>query len=456
MLMATLPFQLSITNSLKDNQAETVNCVSLLRAIADRREVYSGLWNSREVVIKIFLDKLSAKRHLKREWRRLTQLKNREVNCPQPLFFGKIEKGDWAIVVEKIIGCSSALDVFEKASSKSEKLDLLIMIAKELAKQHSKGVLQRDLHFGNFLLKQNRIYTIDPAQIYFSNGEIGKKKSLSQLAKLASCLGDDEKEAVSKLCEDYMGERGWPLESLDRGWFSKHLTALKKRGVRRGLKKFMRTSRRYVKIKDTGFTGMIDRCFCEVSEPFDFIKQIDVLMDSGEILKKGNTSYVSRLNRDGKDIVIKRYNHKGIAHSLRHTIKVSRGRRNWLNGHRLAFLDITAAKPLAFIEQRKGPLLWKSYIVTEFIEGQSLYSFLKDESIDRKQKSEMIAKIEKLLNKMSKYNIAHGDMKHSNILISADEPVLIDLDGMRVYKWGWLCRRKQARDAKRFMDCRLH
>ena len=75
---------------------------------------------------------------------------------------------------------------------------------------------------------------------------------------------------------------------------------------------------------------------------------------------------------------------------------------------------------------------------------------MKDDNIDRKQKSEMIAKVEKLLNKMSKYNIAHGDMKHSNVLISTDKPVLIDLDGMRVYKWGWLCRIKQAGDVKRF------
>ena len=88
---------------------------------------------------------------------------------------------------------------------------------------------------------------------------------------------------------------------------------------------------------------------------------------------------------NGKDIVVKRYNHKGFIHSLRHTIKNSRARRGWLHGHRLGMLGIATPKPLAYIEQLKEKLIWKSYLVTEYVEGQKLYDFLQNSNTTKEQ-----------------------------------------------------------------------
>jgi len=66
---------------------------------------------------------------------------------------------------------------------------------------------------------------------------------------------------------------------------------------------------------------VFNRAFCQEAKPFDFIEKIDALMDKGQIFKNGDTSYVSRLTWNDKDVVVKRYNHRGFIHSLRHTIK---------------------------------------------------------------------------------------------------------------------------------------
>ncbi|GAJ12526.1 unnamed protein product, partial [marine sediment metagenome] len=181
-------------------------------------------------------------------------------------------------------------------------------------------------------------------------------------------------------------------------------------------------------------------------------EQIDALMDGGEVLKDGNTCYVCRLTWNGKDVVVKRYNHKGVVHSLRHTIKRSRARQGWLHAHRLGMLHIATPRPLAYIEQLKGLIVWKSYLVTEHVEGQKLDCFLRDEDISQEQRSDTTRRVMELLEKLGKYRITHGDLKHSNLLITEDGPVLIDLDAMVVHKIGWISAWKGRTYVSRFKE----
>jgi tRNA A-37 threonylcarbamoyl transferase component Bud32 len=192
---------------------------------------------------------------------------------------------------------------------------------------------------------------------------------------------------------------------------------------------------------------VIDKDFCSETELPDLIRQMDSLMNNGQIFKNGNTCYVSRINWNGKDIVVKRYNHKGLIHSLRHTIKGARAKRCWLNGHRLLMLGIATPKPLAFIEEYHGLLVWKSYLITEYVQGQMLYDFLRDRDVSEEQRLKVTQQIRELLDKLEKHRIVHGDLKHTNILISEGNPVLTDLDAMQIYAFGSIYKIKRAKDS---------
>jgi tRNA A-37 threonylcarbamoyl transferase component Bud32 len=283
----------------------------------------------------------------------------------------------------------------------------------------------------------------------FLRGEVDKKTGISQLAMLANYLQDSDTESIEKLCQEYFNCRSWQPDKSDRAIIQKKITAHQKKGINKGLKKYLRTSKRNLRIKTERYIAVFDRDFCLGTKPLDLVKQIDGLMDKGEILKKGNTCYVSRLTWNGNDVVVKRYNHKGFIHSLRHTIKRSRARQGWLHAHRLRMLQIPTPKPLAYIEQHKYRLLWQSYLVTEYVEGQKLYDFLRDSNITEEQHSMVIKQIYELLDKLGKYRITHGDLKHTNILVTDKEPVVTDLDEMRVHKFKWLYRIYRAADT----DC---
>ena len=447
--MTEPPFQLLIDCAFPKNKRRSLACTKLLRTIPGRRQVYEAVWNGQSVIVKLFSHITSARRHLKREWRGLRELQRRQLSSPEPLFYGKTENGDWAIVMEKIVGSSTALEVFNEKTDLEEKLDLLILVCRELAKQHQKGVLQKDLHLGNFLVAGD-LFAVDPGRMKFLSREPTRKESISQLASLAACLPEDHTESIRRLCEEYASARNWHFDKPDEAMLWKQLTVQKKTAVKKGLKKCLRTSKRYLKLKADRYLAVFGRDFCQGADPLDFIKQIDMLMNEGQILKNGNTCYVSHLRWNGKDVVVKRYNNKGLVHSVRHTIKRSRARRGWLHGHRLGMLNIPTPKPLAYIEQRRGPLVWTSYLATEYIEGKNLYSFLTDDSVTEPQRCGVVEQIEELLDKLGKYRIVHGDLKRPNILITANGVTLTDLDAMRVHKWNWTYRIRQHKDLLRF------
>ena len=448
--MTEFPFQLLIKRNLPKEQTESLTCTALLRTVAGSRDVYDARWNSRAVIVKIFSHKIRAGRHLKKEWRGLNILRSRGLSCPEPLFVGQTETGQRSMVVEKIGDSSTILDAFNKTSEPAEKLDLLVPVCRELAKQHSKGVLQRDLHLGNFLLTAGKVFALDAGQMRFLRREAGRKNSISQVAMLARYLPDGETESAINLFEEYFKARQWRPGKLDNQFFQKQLIVQRRRSIRRGLKKCLRTAKRQLRIKTDGWVGVFDRGFCRNAKPVDFIEKVDALMDAGEILKDGRSSYVSRISWNGKDVVVKRYNHKGLTHSLRHTIKRSRARRGWLYGHQLLMLNIATPKPLAYIEQRKGPLVWRSYLVTEYTAGQKLYDFLRDDNISEKQRLEAIKQVTESLERLGRHRISHGDLKHTNILITDKGPVLTDLDGMKVHKWNRTYKLRQTKDIRHF------
>lgn len=426
-------------------------CTDLFRIIPGRRAIYDALWNDRSVVAKVFSHKIRARRHLRKEWQGLIQLQRRGLSSPKPLFYGRTEDGQWTIVLEKIAESATILDVLNETTEKLKELDLLVRVCRELANQHSKGVLQKDLHLGNFLLAGDRIYALDPGQMQFFRRQVPRKKSISQLALLVCSLPTSDIKSARVICEEYFEVRGWHFGKSDEALLQKQLAVYRKRGIRRGLKKSLRTSKRHLKITNKQYSAVFEKGFCLESEPLDFIGRLDALMDGGQVLKDGNTCYVSRLSWNGNDVVVKRYNNKGFIHSLRHTIKRSRARWGWLHGHRLGMLNIATPKPLAYIEQRRGLLVEKSYLVTQYINGRSLYEFLRDDNVAQEQRLVVIQLIKNLLDKLAKYHITHGDLKHSNILITETGPVLTDLDGMTVHSWELLYRNKRARDIERFI-----
>lgn len=198
------------------------------------------------------------------------------------------------------------------------------------------------------------------------------------------------------------------------------------------------------------YVGVLAKGFCPEGQIPGFVKAIDTLMDKGEVLKKDATSYVSRISFNGHDTVVKRYNHKGFIHSLRHTVKGCRARRCWHCANRLAELRIATAESFGYFEHRKMNLVWESYLIVEYICGRTLSDLLNDSTTDNAHKAVIMKNVRHLIDELGKHRITHGDLKHTNILITNTGIILADLDGMRTNKCNWIHNIRLNRDLARF------
>ncbi|GJL83352.1 MAG: hypothetical protein DHS20C01_29860 [marine bacterium B5-7] len=168
-------------------------------------------------------------------------------------------------------------------------------------------------------------------------------------------------------------------------------------------------------------------------------------------LKDDGTTTVGITSRDGRRLVIKRYNTKNAWHFLRRSIRRSRAQNCFEFGLELARNDIATAPVVGFVETRAGPLRGRSWLITEYVEGSQCLSYVLDNA-NQRQAAEIAARLEREFVKLASLNITHGDMKASNFILRENRfPVLIDLDGMRHHRNDSTYAAAHQRDLERFM-----
>lgn len=178
----------------------------------------------------------------------------------------------------------------------------------------------------------------------------------------------------------------------------------------------------------------------------------DSTIVAGKLLKHDATTTLALIQLGEITAVLKRYNAKSFWHRLRRAIKASRAANCWNAAQELLRLDFSTPRPIAIIEKRYGWLRGDAYYLMEYLPGDLLSEIFKDDNpLDAKQQSIMAATI-RLLKRLARHKISHGDLKATNILVvSKDKIALLDLDAMRQHRCAWLNRRAQARDWRRFL-----
>ncbi len=194
---------------------------------------------------------------------------------------------------------------------------------------------------------------------------------------------------------------------------------------------------------------MIDRDFCAPEEFADLARELDRHMAGGRIMKdihNSRSTGVSRVSLLGRDVMVKRYNHKSLAHSVGRTIEGSRAKWSWFRSHVLQAVGIASPRPLALVDICRGPLVWKSYMLYEYVPGRGLDCVLKDDNVQQEELDATARRVHTLLSSLWDRHITHGDLKLQNILLGSETATLIDIDQTRVHLNERLFRAAQKKD----------
>lgn len=185
-----------------------------------------------------------------------------------------------------------------------------------------------------------------------------------------------------------------------------------------------------------------------------FLIDPDITLSQPEtkVLKNGNTSTVWLTSVGEYKLVVKRYNIKGILHALKRALRQSRAAISWKNAHRLEYYGIGTGPPVALIEERFGPLRKRAYFISEWVEGEDCIRFFAANRANPDKEARAIETIANLFAKFAELKISHGDMKGTNIILTANSFAVIDLDSLLEHRTHSGFMRRFRRDIRRFME----
>jgi len=436
-----------------DDETLSVCCTEVVRSLPAKRLTCFGVWNSRPVVVKIFLDAIHAKRHWERERAGVAAMNRFGLQTPSLLFAGRLSAGRaFALGFERLLDARDFAAEWRQCADDTRRIRLLSQAAGAIAAQHQAGLSQNDAHWGNFLIRGEQIVAVDGDAVDHRRAgqPLSETESLNSVARFFAQSSVEHDALLAAAFEQYEQARGWPADSRRLKRLLRAVRARRKWRKKRYLRKKFRESTDHVCRKSWRRFLVCDRK-AFTPEMSDFLENPDPVIARSRLLKDGNSSTLALVDVNGRRLAVKRYNIKNIFHRLSRCARPSRAWGAWRNSHLLRFIRIQTPRPVAFMEIRWGWLRSGAYFITEYTDGDTLADRLTDKTAGSGAASGVIHDISKLFQSLVNHSISHGDLKASNFIVSPCGVFITDLDAMKEHRFRWRFLKAFARDRKRFM-----
>jgi hypothetical protein len=453
--------QLPISIELEDAAGPaSLTLEKLLRVLPGQRYVGVAEWRGRKVLAKLLVGGKAA-RAFPRELHGARLLAGQGLPTPRLLADGLREgEGGWLLFeyFDNAQGLGDVWRVIEHQALLSDDQQALLGEALGLvARMHSQGLWQADLHLDNLLRHDSQLHVIDGGGVCCETpGEpLSRTKVLENLGVFFGQLPASLDAFIEELLVHYLlvnGEHALPLEAL-----LKEIGKVRRWRLRDYLRKIGRDCSLFSARRGASVLRVVRRE--DESRLAPLLADLDTAIAAGQPLKLGGTSTVALVEQAGRPLVVKRYNIKGFAHWLKRFWRPSRAWHSWVEGNRLDFLGIATPRPLALLELRSLWLRRRAYLITEYATGEDIIARFRpclDAPGESSSPSEAdLQALDQLFAALLRERISHGDLKGSNLLwdegLQDGRWVLIDLDSMQQHHSTRRFAKAYARDRARFL-----
>ncbi|MBJ9977008.1 serine/threonine protein kinase [Pseudomonas sp. S75] len=444
---------LPLTLSLEDAAGPAeLHLISLLRVLPGQRYVGAGVWRGTPVLAKLLVGG-NAARHFQRELDGVRLLAAQGLATPRLLADGLQEgEGGW-LLFEFLDHAQSLGDAWAAV----ERLPMLadeqqVVLAEALtavAQMHARGLWQQDLHLDNLLRHDGRLYLIDGAGIKAETpGQpLSRQRVLENLGVFFAQLPQRLQPYIEEVLVHYLlgnAEHALPLEAL-----LKQVQKVRQWRLKDYLEKAGRDCTLFSVQRSLSGLCAMRRDQVEALQPV--LERADTLIERGHLYKTGGAASVARVEVDGRTLVVKRYNIKNTVHWFKRFWRPSRAWHSWIEGNRLAFLEIATPRPLAVLERRVMGLRSTAYLVTEYVDGPDLSACFAPHVDSGEAPEAYVQALVSLMQRLIDERISHGDFKGHNLFWQDGQWSLIDLDAMTQHASALSFAPAYARDRARLL-----
>jgi tRNA A-37 threonylcarbamoyl transferase component Bud32 len=401
-------------------------------------------------IAKVFLDSQALARCTK-ESAGLKRLEQAGIPAPRVVASHAIEGGGEILVTEflaqaetlaNLLGRSICITAAQDhAISEHQVLAYLEPTIGLVGQLHRAGLIHGDLHFGNFLLQKNKAFILDGDAITDAKGPHATAHNLAAFfAQLPTRLDHLQPRLLSSYSPQYSTAKIIEAE------LKQQIHAIRQWRCIDILNKSVRDCSLFSVTQS--FTQFMACARPDAAWLVPLLHDPDVFMNA-HVVKRGNTCTVARASLNGRPLIIKRYNIKGVWHWLTRFWRPSRAWHSWVSAHRLQFWGIPTPRPVALIESRVGFMRRRAWFISEEAKGPNMAEhigrFARGQVPDLEKDS-----LQELFKQLQEHQISHGDMKATNFIWANDHWVLIDLDSVQAHTSEAQFQKAWARDQARF------
>ena len=415
-----------------------------VRILPGKRHVCRAKFKGEAAYVKFYYGK-GSDRYFKREKEGLDLLASNGFAGPAILDSGcvlsselpsdwNLNSGSHYIVCKAIVGKSVA-EVWEEG----DQADLMMRLIQVLAKYHKAGVIQTDLHFGNFIIAEDEtIYCLDGDGIKSSKSG---NKLLENLALLCAQAGFYCPLSEEEILQIYGSE-------VDAEKFHRLLGDVRNNRIEKLASKVQRNCTAVsCKRRKSDIIYINKKYDSEALQRL--LNNPDKPLDEGhaELLKGGNTCTVYKIKLGEQELVVKRYNpRKGLKGKM-DVLRAGRSRTCW--SHSFAMRDnfLTTPEAVALLVRKEG-IQRRDWLISIAAKGELLSEYVN--SVERAEN--MLSEIQGLFNAMKQGRFSHGDCKATNFIVGPDEKLqVIDLDSSIFHKCDSSFGKAYKKDKSRFL-----
>src|SRR4029079_16205749 len=202
------------------------------------------------------------------------------------------------------------------------------------------------------------------------------------------------------------------------------------------------------------------RAWCDADLPTELAEAMlrgdpDRVLFSSNPLQVKDRCVVVRHDLGSGSLLVKRHSWGSTWRTFRMVFREPAAQRCARLGEYLHRRGIPTPRPRAYVDCRLGPWTYRSYLVSDYVEGESLYRHIRFGTQSADELRYAAGQVAKIWETLVELGVSHNDLKPENFIVDRNFNVwLIDLEKVRI---GGKARRQQQRqtfDVQNFLHVR--
>jgi hypothetical protein len=182
---------------------------------------------------------------------------------------------------------------------------------------------------------------------------------------------------------------------------------------------------------------------------------VDRILFAAIPLQVKDRCIVGRYEAESASLLVKRHTWGGPWRTLRMVFREPAARSCLRLGLYLHDHGIPTPRPRAYVEHRLGPWAYRSYLISDYAEGTSLYRYIRFGSQSADELWHVARQVAEIWQRLVELNVSHNDFKPENFIVDDERRVwLIDLEKVRIGGKPSDQQRRHVFDANNFLHIR--